>query len=119
MSKVYFGSVQHGQATAFASFAAKVDKVIERLDLSTIKQNEKVAIKMHLGFSDGYQTIPVFFVRRIVQKVGVTKIKGLCKKGKIKDRKGNVKDKYYNEYAARQSEEREWTEDFPRPKEFQ
>jgi hypothetical protein len=68
-SKVYFGSVQHGVPQAFASFASKVDKVVEMLDLSTIEKNDKVAIKMHLGFRDGYQTIPVFFIRRIVDAI--------------------------------------------------
>ncbi|MHA2501197.1 MAG: DUF362 domain-containing protein, partial [Candidatus Hodarchaeales archaeon] len=67
-SKVYFGSIQHGVAARWASFAAKVDKVVELLDFpSIIEKDDKVAIKMHLGFQDGYQTVPVFFVRRIVQ----------------------------------------------------
>ncbi|MHA2233672.1 MAG: DUF362 domain-containing protein, partial [Candidatus Hodarchaeales archaeon] len=68
-SKVYFGSIQHGVAAQWASFAAKVDKVVELLDFSTIEKQDKVAIKMHLGFQDGFQTVPVFFVRRIVQAV--------------------------------------------------
>ncbi|MFX0092150.1 MAG: DUF362 domain-containing protein, partial [Candidatus Hodarchaeota archaeon] len=67
--KVYFGSIQHGNPARFASFAAKVDKVVELLDLSTIEKGDKVAVKMHLGFHDGYQTIPVFFVRRIVKAI--------------------------------------------------
>ncbi|NWF97211.1 MAG: DUF362 domain-containing protein [Candidatus Thorarchaeota archaeon] len=66
---VYFGSVQHGNRGAFASFAAKVDEVFRRLDLSTIEKRDKVAVKMHLGNDDGYQTVPVFFVRRIVQAI--------------------------------------------------
>ncbi|MFX0097909.1 MAG: hypothetical protein ACFE7E_09140, partial [Candidatus Hodarchaeota archaeon] len=61
---VYFGSIQHGRPHPFASFAKKIDKIIELLDFSTIKEKEKVAIKMHLGFADGFQTVPVFFVRR-------------------------------------------------------
>jgi len=68
-AKVYFGSIQHGVATRFASFAAKVDKVVDQLDMSTIEKGDKVAVKMHLGFLDGYQTVPVFFVRRIVKAV--------------------------------------------------
>ncbi|MHA2293968.1 MAG: DUF362 domain-containing protein, partial [Candidatus Hodarchaeales archaeon] len=68
-AEVYFGSVQHGVAKKFASFAAKVDKVVSLLDLSTIDKNDKVALKMHLGFSDVYQTIPVFFIRRIVKAI--------------------------------------------------
>lgn len=68
-SKVYFGSVQHGNRGRWASFAAKVDEVVKKLDFKTIEKKDKVAIKMHLGFSDGYQTVPVFFVRRIVKAV--------------------------------------------------
>ena len=47
----------------------KYEKLLEHLDFSTIEKNDKVAIKMHLGFHDGYQTIPVFFVRRLVRAV--------------------------------------------------
>ncbi len=68
-SKVYFGSIQQGRDSAFASLAAKLEKLLEHLDFSTIEKNDKVAIKMHLGFHDGYQTVPVFFVRRIVKAV--------------------------------------------------
>lgn len=68
-AKVYFGSVQHGVAEKFASLGAKVDKITELLDLSSIDKKDKVAIKMHLGFADVYQTIPVFFIRRIVKAI--------------------------------------------------
>ncbi|OLS24919.1 MAG: hypothetical protein HeimC3_17950 [Candidatus Heimdallarchaeota archaeon LC_3] len=68
-SKVYFGSTQAGKDHPSASLAVKVDKVVDLLGLSTIEKNDKVAIKMHLGFRDGYQTIPVFFIRRIVNKI--------------------------------------------------
>jgi hypothetical protein len=68
-AKVYFGSIQQGRDAAFAALAAKVDKIIKLLDFSTIEKRDKVAIKMHLGFQDGCQTVPVFFVRRIVQAV--------------------------------------------------
>ncbi|NPD89037.1 MAG: DUF362 domain-containing protein [Asgard group archaeon] len=69
-AKVYFGSVQHGKASRFASFAAKFDKIVELLlEEISIEEKDKVAIKMHLGFNDGYQTIPVFFVRRLVEAI--------------------------------------------------
>lgn len=71
-AKVYFGSVKQGSRAKFASFAAKVDEVVKKLDLSTIQRKDKVAIKMHLGYEEGYQTIPVFFVRRIVDAVKKT-----------------------------------------------
>jgi uncharacterized Fe-S center protein len=69
-SKVYFGSIQHGKVWPFASFPVKVDKITDILiEQTPIEQKDKVAIKMHLGFNDGYQTVPVFFVRRIVEAV--------------------------------------------------
>ena len=69
MSTVYFGSIQQGRDALFTALAAKVDKIVDLLDFSTIKERDKVAIKMHLGFLDGCQTVPVFFVRRIVKAV--------------------------------------------------
>ncbi|MFW9908162.1 MAG: DUF362 domain-containing protein [Candidatus Thorarchaeota archaeon] len=69
ISKVYFGSIKHGNPGEFASIAAKFERILELLDFSTIKPKDKVAIKMHLGFRDGYQTVPVFFVRRVAQAV--------------------------------------------------
>jgi uncharacterized Fe-S center protein len=71
-SKVYFGSIQQGKIDEFASLAAKVDKIVELLDFTSIKPGDKVAIKMHLGYNSGYQTIPVYFVRQIVKAVHKT-----------------------------------------------
>lgn len=68
-SDVYFGSVQHGRPARYASIGRKLDEIMKKLDLSTIEEKDKVAIKMHLGFHEGYQTVPVFFVRRIVKAV--------------------------------------------------
>ncbi|MFW9821968.1 MAG: DUF362 domain-containing protein [Candidatus Thorarchaeota archaeon] len=69
-SQVYFGSIQQGSLLPYGSFTAKVDKIIEILiDQTPINTKDKVAIKMHLGFNVGYQTVPVFFVRRIVEAV--------------------------------------------------
>ncbi len=69
-SKVYFGSFQNGRNSVFASFAVKLDKIVELLlEETPIEKKDKVAVKMHLGFNDGYQTIPVFFVRRIVEAI--------------------------------------------------
>ncbi|TFG13835.1 DUF362 domain-containing protein [Candidatus Thorarchaeota archaeon] len=71
-SQVYFGSIQHGNPGRFASMSAKLEKIIKHLDFSTIEKKDKVAIKMHLGFRDGYQTVPVFFARRVVEAVKET-----------------------------------------------
>ncbi|TFG34795.1 DUF362 domain-containing protein [Candidatus Thorarchaeota archaeon] len=67
--EVYFGSTISGVPSRFANMSEKLDKILEHLDLTTIKKRDKVAVKMHLGFSDGYQTVPVFFVRRIVEAI--------------------------------------------------
>ena len=67
--KVYFGSIQHGRDALFASLGMKFTKILDLLDFTTIKKGDKVAIKMHLGFNEGYQTIPVFFIRRLVKAV--------------------------------------------------
>jgi uncharacterized Fe-S center protein len=68
-SKVYFGSIQHGRDALFASLGTKFTKILDLLDLTTIGKGDKVAIKMHLGFNEGFQTIPVFFIRRLVKAV--------------------------------------------------
>jgi uncharacterized Fe-S center protein len=68
-SEVYYGSVVSGNMARWAAFAAKVDEVIKKLDFNTIDKKDKVAVKMHLGYHDGYQTVPVFFVRRIVHAI--------------------------------------------------
>ncbi len=73
-AEVYFGSIYAGQTRMFANLSQKLEKIIEYLDFSTIEKKDKVAIKMHLGFNDGYQTVPVFFVRRIAE--AVTKVGG-------------------------------------------
>ncbi len=67
--EVYFGSTISGVPSRFANMSEKLDKILEYLDLSTIAKRDKVAVKMHLGFNDGYQTVPVFFVRRIVEAI--------------------------------------------------
>ncbi len=68
-SEVYFGSLFHGQNNFGSALGAKLDKIIEKLDFSTIEKKDKVAVKMHLGFRDGYQTVPVYFVRKVVEAV--------------------------------------------------
>jgi uncharacterized Fe-S center protein len=71
-SKVYFGSINHGKIAQFASLANKLDKIIENLDFTTLSKKDKVAVKMHLGYTDGAQTIPSFYVRRVVEKIKET-----------------------------------------------
>lgn len=68
-SDVYFGSLFHGQDTAAAGLGVKLDEIMKCMNFSSIDKKDKVAVKMHLGFRDGYQTVPVFFVRRVVEEI--------------------------------------------------
>ena len=68
-STVYYGSMIHGQAAQFASLGMKFNEMIKRLDFGTISKGDKVALKMHLGFQEDFQTVPVFFIRKIVKAV--------------------------------------------------
>ena len=68
-AQIYFASVITAKAIRPANLTAKLDHLLTELDLSSIEKNDKVAIKMHLGFNDGYQTVPVLFVRRVVEAV--------------------------------------------------
>ena len=71
-SRVFYGSINHGQIAQFVSLAVKLDKIVEGLDFSSLTSKDKVAVKMHLGFTDGAQTIPSFYVRRVVEKIKET-----------------------------------------------
>lgn len=71
-SRVFYGSINHGQIAQFASLAVKLDRIIDGLDFSSLTGKDKVAVKMHLGFTDGAQTIPSFYVRRVVEKIKET-----------------------------------------------
>ena len=70
--KVYFGSINHGKIAQFASLANKLELIIDSLDFSTLAKNDKVAVKMHLGYTDGAQTIPSFYVKRVVERIKKT-----------------------------------------------
>ena len=70
--KVYFGSINHGKIAQFASLANKLELIIDSLDFSTLEKNDKVAVKMHLGYTDGAQTIPSFYVKRVVERIKKT-----------------------------------------------
>jgi uncharacterized Fe-S center protein len=69
---VYFGSINHGKIAQFASLANKLELIIDSLDFSTLEKNNKVAVKMHLGYTDGAQTIPSFYVKRVVERIKKT-----------------------------------------------
>lgn len=67
--EVYFGTARQRKLHASETLPAKLDRIIERLELSERVKGETVAIKMHLGGGIGYTTIHPVFVRKIVDAV--------------------------------------------------
>ncbi len=68
-SKVYFGSARQSRLDAKETLPAKLDLILEKLQIQDRVKNEMVAIKMHTGNNIGYSTIHPVFVRRVVQAV--------------------------------------------------
>jgi len=68
-SVVYYGSPQQAQLKAEETLPAKLDLILERLNLSERVQDETVAIKMHTGNNIGYSTVHPVFVAKIVKSI--------------------------------------------------
>lgn len=68
-SKVYFGSARQARLEAKETLPAKLDLILEQLDLRKRVKGETVVIKMHTGTNIGYSTVHPVFVRKVVQAV--------------------------------------------------
>lgn len=68
-SKVYFGSARQARLDAGETLPAKLDLILERLQLRERVRDERVVIKMHTANKIGYSTIHPVFVRKVVQAV--------------------------------------------------
>jgi uncharacterized Fe-S center protein len=68
-SKVYFGSAKQARLEAKETLPAKLDLILERLQLRERVKDERVIIKMHTSNNIGYSTIHPIFVRKVVQAV--------------------------------------------------
>ena len=68
-SKVYFGSARQARLKAEETLPAKLDLLLNRLDIRERVKDEQVAIKLHTGNNIGYSTIHPVFVRKVVQAV--------------------------------------------------
>jgi uncharacterized Fe-S center protein len=68
-SKVYFGTARQSRLEAKETLPAKLDLILEKLQVRTRVKDEMVAIKMHTGNNIGYSTVHPVFVRRVVQAV--------------------------------------------------
>lgn len=68
-SKVYFGSPRQAKLKAEETLPAKLDLILEKLNIRDRVKDEVVAIKLHVGNNIGYSVIHPVFVRKIVQAV--------------------------------------------------
>ncbi len=68
-STVYYGSPRQARLEAKESLPAKLDLILEKLNLRARVKDEMVAIKMHLGGELSYSTVHPLFVRKVVQAV--------------------------------------------------
>jgi uncharacterized protein len=68
-STVYYGSPRQSRLEAKETLPAKLDLIIDQLNVRDRVKDETVAIKIHAGSNLGYSTIHPAFVRRVVQAV--------------------------------------------------
>ena len=69
VSKVFWGSPRQTQLDAKESLPAKLDLILEKLNLRERVKDHRVAIKMHLGLGIGYSVVHPVFTRRVVSAV--------------------------------------------------
>ncbi|MEW5871557.1 MAG: DUF362 domain-containing protein [Chloroflexota bacterium] len=68
-STVYYGSPRQARLEAKETLPAKLDLILERLNLRDRVKDERVCIKLHVGNGIGYSTIHPIFVRKVVQAI--------------------------------------------------
>jgi hypothetical protein len=68
-SQVFFGSARQARLEAKETLPAKLDLILEKLNVRERAKGETVAIKMHTGNNIGYSTVHPVFVRKVVQAV--------------------------------------------------
>ena len=68
-SKVFFGTARQSRLEAKETLPAKLDLILDQLNIRQRVKDEMVVIKMHTGNNIGYSTIHPVFVRRVVQAV--------------------------------------------------
>ncbi len=68
-STVYYGSPRQARLRKEETLPAKLDLILERLNLRERVKGETVAIKMHTGNNLSYSTIHPLFIRKVVDAV--------------------------------------------------
>lgn len=66
---VYYGSPRQAQLEAKETLPAKLDLILEKLNVRERVKGETVVIKLHSGNNIGYSTLHPVFVRKVVQAV--------------------------------------------------
>jgi uncharacterized Fe-S center protein len=66
---VYFGSARQSLLDARETLPAKLDLILDALNVRERVRGERVCIKMHLGGNIGYSTVHPVFVRKVVQAI--------------------------------------------------
>lgn len=70
MAKVFFSSARVTELDYNVSLPAKLEELLNQVDLSTyIERGDYVAVKMHLGSYGAFRTVRPAFLRRIVEAV--------------------------------------------------
>jgi uncharacterized Fe-S center protein len=68
-STVYWGSPRQTQLDPSETLPAKLDLILDQLKIRDRVKDQRVAIKIHLGFNIGYSVVHPVFVRKVVQAV--------------------------------------------------
>jgi len=68
-STVYYGSPRQALLEANETLPAKLDLILEKLNLRDRVKDELVAVKIHLGNNISYSTLHPVFVRKVVQTI--------------------------------------------------
>ncbi|RKX25076.1 MAG: 4Fe-4S ferredoxin, partial [Candidatus Zixiibacteriota bacterium] len=68
-STVYFGGAHQTELRAEETLPAKLDLILDKLNVRDRVKDQIVAIKMHLGVDVVYSTVHPVLVRKVVQAV--------------------------------------------------
>ena len=68
-SIVYYGSPRQARLEANETLPAKLDLILERLNLRDRVKGESVCLKLHVGNNIVYSTVHPVFVRKVVQAI--------------------------------------------------
>jgi uncharacterized protein len=68
-SQVYFGSPRQARLEAKETLPAKLDLILEKLNLRERVKGETVLLKMHTGNNIGYSTVHPIFIGKVVQAI--------------------------------------------------